>query len=115
VSLNHGRRNFKDTNPLMSSLLVIFVWGGEAILYTAKKLIGNRLSRLKSASLFIKNTISSRGIFLASHSMLLYIIDSKKNFPTMLMGENPWYQRENITPRLCWEMPTIYRKILMPG
>ncbi len=30
--LYHGRRNFKDTNPLMSSLLVIFVWGGEAIL-----------------------------------------------------------------------------------
>jgi hypothetical protein len=29
---DHGRRNFKDTNPLMSSLLVIFVWGGEAIL-----------------------------------------------------------------------------------
>ncbi len=28
----HGRRNFKDTNPLISSLLVIFVWGGEAIL-----------------------------------------------------------------------------------
>jgi hypothetical protein len=28
----HGRRNFKDTNPLMSSLLVIIVWGGEAIL-----------------------------------------------------------------------------------
>ncbi len=27
----HGRRNFKDTNPLMSSLLVIFVWGGETI------------------------------------------------------------------------------------
>jgi hypothetical protein len=27
----HGRMNFKDTNPLMSSLLVIFVWGGEAI------------------------------------------------------------------------------------
>jgi hypothetical protein len=24
--------NFKDTNPLMSSLLVIFVWGGVAIL-----------------------------------------------------------------------------------
>ncbi len=23
----HGRRNFKDTNPLMSSLLAIFVWG----------------------------------------------------------------------------------------
>jgi hypothetical protein len=23
---------FKDTNPKMSSLLVIFVWGGEAIL-----------------------------------------------------------------------------------
>jgi hypothetical protein len=31
-ALAHGRRNFKDTNPLMSSLLVIFVWGGEAIL-----------------------------------------------------------------------------------
>ncbi len=28
----HGRRNSKGTNPLMSSLLVIFVWGGEAIL-----------------------------------------------------------------------------------
>ncbi len=32
TELYHGRRNFKDTNPLMSSLLVIFVWGGEAIL-----------------------------------------------------------------------------------
>ncbi len=32
LPLTHGRRNFKDTNPLMSSLLVIFVWGGEAIL-----------------------------------------------------------------------------------
>jgi hypothetical protein len=30
--LLHGRRNSKDTNPLMSSLLVIFVWGSEAIL-----------------------------------------------------------------------------------
>ncbi len=29
---NHGRRNFKEPNPLMSSLLVIFVWGGEAVL-----------------------------------------------------------------------------------
>jgi hypothetical protein len=28
----HGRRNFNDTNPLMSSLLVIFVWGSKAIL-----------------------------------------------------------------------------------
>jgi hypothetical protein len=28
----HGRRNFKDTNPLLSSSLVIFVGGGEAIL-----------------------------------------------------------------------------------
>ncbi len=83
--------------------------------YTAKKLIGNRLSRLKNASLLIKYTISSRGICLATHSMLLYIIDSKKTFPTTLMGENPWYQRENGTPRLWWEMPTIYRKILMPG
>jgi hypothetical protein len=27
-----GRRNFKDTNPYMSSLLVIYLWGGEAIL-----------------------------------------------------------------------------------
>ncbi len=31
-SSNHVRRNFKDTNPLMSSLLVVFVWGGETIL-----------------------------------------------------------------------------------
>jgi hypothetical protein len=29
---DHGRRSFKDTNPLMSSLLVIFVRSGEAIL-----------------------------------------------------------------------------------
>jgi hypothetical protein len=29
---NHKRMNFKDTNPLMSSLLVTFVWGGDAIL-----------------------------------------------------------------------------------
>jgi hypothetical protein len=28
----HGRRNFKDTTPLMSSLLIIFVWGVEATL-----------------------------------------------------------------------------------
>jgi hypothetical protein len=32
VGSYHGRRNFKDTNPSMSSLLVIFVRGGEAIL-----------------------------------------------------------------------------------
>ncbi len=25
----HGRMNFKDISPLMTSLLVIFVWGGE--------------------------------------------------------------------------------------
>jgi hypothetical protein len=83
--------------------------------YTAKNVIGNRLSRLKSASLLMQNTISSIGIFLATHSVLLYIIDSRKCFPTMLMGENPRYLMENTTPRLCWEMPTIYRKILMPG
>jgi hypothetical protein len=83
--------------------------------HTAKKEIGNRLSRLKSAPLFIKNTISSRGIFLSTHSVRLYIKGSKKIFPTMLMGENPWYLMENSTPHLCWEMPTIYRKIWMPG
>jgi hypothetical protein len=81
--------------------------------YTAKKAIGNRLFRLKRASLLMKNTISSIGIFLATHSVLLYIVDSKKCFASMLMGENPWYLMENSTPRLCWEMPTIYRKILM--
>jgi hypothetical protein len=32
IGPRHGRRNFTDTNPLMSSLLVIFVWGGVAIL-----------------------------------------------------------------------------------
>jgi hypothetical protein len=32
VGIGHKRRNSKDTNPLMSSLLVIFVWGGVAIL-----------------------------------------------------------------------------------
>jgi hypothetical protein len=32
ISPRHGRRNFKDANPLMSSLLVIFVWVFVAIL-----------------------------------------------------------------------------------
>ncbi len=31
VPSGHGQRNFKDTNSLMSSLLLIFVWGAEAI------------------------------------------------------------------------------------
>jgi hypothetical protein len=31
-AFDHGRRNFKNTNPQMSSLLVIFVWGGVATL-----------------------------------------------------------------------------------
>ena len=57
--------------------------------YTVKKLIGNRLSRLKSASLSMKNTISIKGIFFATHSVLFYIIDSKKNIPSYPMGENP--------------------------
>jgi hypothetical protein len=42
--------------------------------YTAKNVIGNRLSRLKSASLFIKNTISSLGFIFATHIVLFYII-----------------------------------------
>jgi hypothetical protein len=29
LASSHGRRNFKDPNPSMPSLLVIFVWGGE--------------------------------------------------------------------------------------
>jgi hypothetical protein len=62
----------------------------------------------------MQNTIISTGIFLTTHSMLLYIIDSKKCFPTMLMGDNLWYLMENTIPCLCWEIPTIYRKILMP-
>jgi hypothetical protein len=62
--------------------------------YTAKNVIGNRLFRLKSASLLMQNTTSSIGIFLTTHSVLLYIVNSKKNFPTVLMGENPWYLME---------------------
>jgi hypothetical protein len=42
--------------------------------YTAKNVIGNRLSRLKSASLLIKNIISSLGFIFATHSVLFYII-----------------------------------------
>jgi hypothetical protein len=57
--------------------------------HTAKNVIGNTLSRLKSTSLLIKNTISSKGIFFATYRMLFYIIDSKKNNPTKPMGENP--------------------------
>ncbi len=38
----HGRMNYKDTNPYMSSLLVIFVWGGEAILKVLN-LVRNRV------------------------------------------------------------------------
>ncbi len=83
--------------------------------YTAKKIIGNRLSRLKSASLLMQNIISNIGIFHPTHSVLFYIVYRKKCFPAMPMGENPWYPMENSTPRLCWEIPTINRKILMPG
>jgi hypothetical protein len=32
LTLHHGQRKFRDTNPKMSSLLVNFVWGDEAIL-----------------------------------------------------------------------------------
>jgi hypothetical protein len=32
VELAPWTKELKDTNPLMSSLLVIFVWGGKAIL-----------------------------------------------------------------------------------
>ena len=46
----------------------------QKLLYTAKNVIGNRLSRLKSASLLIKNTISSLGFIFATHSVLFYII-----------------------------------------
>jgi hypothetical protein len=45
VSINSvglGRRTFKDTNLLMSSLLVIFVWGGETILLVLN-LVRNRV------------------------------------------------------------------------
>jgi hypothetical protein len=31
ISPRHGRRNFKDTNPLMSFLLVILFGGGVAV------------------------------------------------------------------------------------
>jgi hypothetical protein len=37
----------------------------------------------------IKNTIGCLGIFFASHIMLFYIIDSKKNISTNTTGENP--------------------------
>jgi len=57
--------------------------------YTAKNVIGNRFSRLKIASLLIKNIISSIGIVFVTHSVLFYIKDSKKNIPTEPMGENP--------------------------
>jgi hypothetical protein len=32
MCLTHGRRNYTDTNPKMSSLLFFFVWGGVAFL-----------------------------------------------------------------------------------
>jgi hypothetical protein len=56
----------------------------------------------------MKNIISSIGIFLATHSVLLTIVDCKKCFPTRLMGENPWYLMENNIPRLCREISTIF-------
>jgi len=37
----------------------------------------------------MKNTICIKGIFFATHSVLFYIIDSKKNIPSYPMGENP--------------------------
>jgi hypothetical protein len=45
---------------------------------TVKKVIGNILTSLKSASLKIKNTISSLGIFFATHSMLFTSLTAKK-------------------------------------
>jgi len=63
----------------------------------------------------MQNIISNIGIFLPTHSVLFYIVYSKKCFPAMLMGENPWYLMENSTPLLCWKIPTINRKISTPG
>ena len=37
----------------------------------------------------MKNTISIKEIYFATHSVLFYTIDSKKNIPTKPMGENP--------------------------
>jgi hypothetical protein len=37
----------------------------------------------------MKITISTKEIFFATHSMLFYITDSKKNIPTELMSKNP--------------------------
>ncbi len=37
----------------------------------------------------MKNTISIKGIFFATYTVLFYIIDSKKNIPSYPMGENP--------------------------
>ncbi len=42
AAATYGRRNFTDTSRLMSSLLVIFVWGGEAILLVLN-LVRNRV------------------------------------------------------------------------
>jgi hypothetical protein len=47
----HGRRNYKDTKPLMSSLLVIFVWCGEAIL--SSLLLFNKVYRLEIPSVML--------------------------------------------------------------
>ncbi len=55
--------------------------------HTAKKVIGNRLSRRKSPSLLMKKS-------------LVKISKQYKCFPTRLMGKNPWYPMENSTPRL---------------
>jgi hypothetical protein len=63
--------------------------------YTAKKIIGNRWPSLKSASLLIKNIISSIGIFFATHKVLFYIKDSKKIFQLSRWVKIPWYLMEN--------------------
>jgi hypothetical protein len=48
---SHGRRNFKDTNPLMSSL-VIFIWGGE------NYFVGSESGQIQRVKL-LQNTVYS--------------------------------------------------------
>ncbi len=84
-----------------AEMLLLLMTTAHWIMYTAhtvKKLIENSLSRLKSASLMIKNTISSLGIFLANHSILFtsYTANKYSNQSDGWKSSDIWWKTAHI-------------------
>jgi hypothetical protein len=69
VHLGHKRRKFKDTNPLLSSLLAIFVW--------CSNFVGSESSQKQSVKLLqnmVYSTIQHPPTPPHSHTHCLYIL-----------------------------------------